>query len=174
MASPPLSGNRPETTVVLLVLGAAVWKGGRASPTLKRRALHAAHLYETGHASHIVGCGGVGRHPPSEASLIGRICRDAGVPETAFREEAASTNTLENISFALPILRDIGTDRVAIVSDGYHLPRARLIARRLGLRCIAVPPLPPGPLTRKQLRARLREIPAYAWYLTGAPFRRRT
>ncbi|MDV7142316.1 YdcF family protein [Tropicimonas sp. TH_r6] len=165
MASP----SPPDAPVVALVLGAAAWEGGRASPTLERRARHAARLLLEDHVTHIVGCGGIGRFPPSEASLICRICRAAGIAETTLHAEDRSTNTLENIAFALPILQEIGTDRVCIVTDGYHLPRAHLIARRMGLRCQPAPPPPPGPLTARKIKALLREAVAYLWYLLRAP-----
>lgn len=118
---------------VALVLGAAVWPGGRPSPSLARRAGHAAGLWHAGRVEVILGCGGVGRHPPSEAEVIVRLCRDAGVPEAALLREDASTTTRENLRNARPILRRIGADAVVIVTDPYHAPRARLIARQEGL-----------------------------------------
>ncbi|NDR56988.1 YdcF family protein [Pseudoruegeria sp. M32A2M] len=160
----------PDTLpVAALVLGAAVWADGQPSPTLRRRALHAARLYQDGHVTHIVGCGGIGKNPPSEASVIASICRQAGIPESAIREEPHSTRTLENIANARPIVQEIGTQQVCVVTDGYHLPRARLIARRLGLTCIDAPPVPPAPLTARKLRTMLREAIAYLWYLLRAP-----
>lgn len=158
---------RNTAPVAALVLGAAVRPGGRPSRTLLRRARHAAHLYASGTVTHVVACGGIGKHPPSEAAVIGRICREAGVPAAAIRLEESSTSTAENIAFAVPILRDIGAGRVAIVTDGYHLPRARLTARRHGLVCTDVPPPPPEGVTFARIRSILREIPAYLWYLSA-------
>ncbi|SDJ99070.1 YdcF family protein [Aliiruegeria lutimaris] len=166
-AIPPAT---PDTRLVAaLVLGAAVWADGQPSPTLRRRALHAARLFRDGHVTHIIGCGGLGKNPPSEASVIAGICRQAGIPEAAIRQEAHSMRTLENIAYARPILQEIGTHQVCIVTDGYHLPRARLIARRLGLSCMDAPPVPPGPLTARKLKTMLREAFAYLWYLLRAP-----
>lgn len=161
----------PETPVVALVLGAAVWPGGEPSPTLRRRALHAAALFADGRVGHIVGCGGIGRHPPSEAEVIRRICLEAGVPADCLAMEATSSNTLENIAFSLPHLRRIGATGVALVTDGYHRPRARLILRHFGVRAVDIPDPPRPSITVSTLRAQLREIPAYLWYLTGLPFR---
>jgi len=118
---------------VALVLGAAVWAGGRPSPTLARRAGHAAGLYLAGEVDVIVGCGGLGDHPPTEARVITALCHAAGVPEAALAEESASTTTRENLTNALPLLARLKPRCVIIVTDPYHAPRARLIARQLGL-----------------------------------------
>lgn len=157
------AASRPP--IVALVLGSAVWPGGVPSPTLERRSLHAVRLYHEGIVHYIIGCGGIGRFPPSEASVIRDICLRENVPPDAILMEDRSTSTLQNISFALPLLAQLGTRQVAIVTDDFHIPRALLTARRMGLTCIDVPAPPPGPLTYRKLKARLREIPAFLWYL---------
>jgi uncharacterized SAM-binding protein YcdF (DUF218 family) len=118
---------------VALVLGAAVWAGGRPSPTLVRRARHAAALWQAGRVDAVLGCGGIGRHPPAEGAAIAAICRAAGVPEGAVHVEDQSRSTRENVTLAIPILRALGATEVVIVTDPYHAPRARMIARQLGL-----------------------------------------
>lgn len=140
----------------ILILGAAVWREG-PSPTLRRRTLHAAHLYHAGRGTLVIPCGGLGRFPPSEARAMATLLQAAGVPDTAIRLEDASTNTAQNIRNALPLLGH--TRDVLIVSDAYHLPRARLIARRAGL-CVttSAPPLK-GARLWPQLKGWLREIP---------------
>jgi uncharacterized SAM-binding protein YcdF (DUF218 family) len=117
---------------IAVVLGAAVWPGERPSPTLSRRALHAVTLYQRGEVDAILGCGGIGRCPPSEAEVIRRLCRAAGVPDSALITEELSTTTRENLLNAKPILDRLGAGAV-IVTDRYHAPRARLVARQIGL-----------------------------------------
>lgn len=117
---------------VAVVLGAAVWPGETPSPTLERRTAHAIALYRSGAVHAILGCGGAGRHPPAEAEAIARLCRAAGMPESAILTEDRSTTTRENLLNALPILQSMGA-RAVIVTDPYHAPRARLIARQIGL-----------------------------------------
>lgn len=119
---------------VALVLGAAVWPGGRASPTLARRAGHALALWQAGNVQVLVACGGLGAHPPAESQVMADLWRAAGVPDAAIRVEARSTSTRQNVTFALPILRALGPCEVVIVTDPYHAPRARLIARQAGLK----------------------------------------
>ena len=146
-----------------LILGAAVWRDG-PSPTLRRRTLAGAALFHAGRVDLVIPCGGLGAHPPTEARAMADLLEDAGVPAARIRLEERSTNTSENIRFALPLLPG---PEVTIVSDWYHLPRARLVARRAGL----TPRLHPAPLrgTRAlpQTTAALREVLAYGAYATG-------
>jgi uncharacterized SAM-binding protein YcdF (DUF218 family) len=154
---------RPKRAI--LVLGAAVWPGGRPSPTMARRTQEAARQWHAGAASVIIPCGGVGRHPPSEAEVMKRLLVEAGVPEAVIHPEERSTSTATNIALARPILKELGFSEVLIVSDAYHLPRTRLLARRAGLKVrTAFPPLR-GARPATFARGVLREIPAYlaAW-----------
>lgn len=121
-------------TRAALVLGAAVRADGTPSATLARRADHALALWRAGAVDVLVGCGGVGVHPPAEGQVMADRWRAAGVPDAAIRVEGQSTTTRENVTLALPILRALGAESVVIVTDPYHAVRARLIARQAGLR----------------------------------------
>ncbi len=68
----------------IILLGAAVWRDG-PSPTLRRRTLHSAALWHAGTAPIIVVCGGLGRHPPTEAAAMANLLQAAGVPAAAIR-----------------------------------------------------------------------------------------
>ncbi len=131
-------GLSPTTSDVMaaydaiVVLGTAVWEGEVASPSLRGRALHAAELHKNGVASKIIGSGGLGRFPPSEAEMIRRICVSAGVPDADIVLEDASHSTLENALLSARILRRMNAKRVLVVSDRYHLVRATLCFRSLG------------------------------------------
>ena len=125
----------PMTNHITIVLGAAVLPNGRASATLTRRALAGAeHWHNNGGV--IVVTGGVGPDPnlPSEASVAADICLKQGVPMDAILHEDTSRNTFENITETLVIRPDLKSANVTLVSDRWHLPRARLIARIMGIK----------------------------------------
>ena len=147
-----------------LVLGAAVWAEGQASPTLRRRATHAAALYKDGQVGHIIGCGGVGKHPPSEAAVIRDICIKNGVPAEHIWLEDTSTTTFENIENARAILTRLGAKSVVIVTDQYHAPRARMIARHLGISARSDCPKNAGTKPLRTLKSYARELPALLLY----------
>lgn len=150
---------------VVIVLGAAVRAGGVASPALARRARRAAQVFHDRGAGLLITTGGVGLHPPSEAAVAAGICIAEGVPASAVLQEDQSTNTRENLAFAARMIPPTARGRLIIVSDFYHIPRALLIARGLGLRASGDWPregLGTTPLHR-HLRMFLREGLALPW-----------
>lgn len=147
---------------VALILGASVWQDGAPSPTLRRRTLQGAALWNQGEVQAIVPCGGLGHNPPTEAEAMRRLLVAEGIPPGVIRLEDRSRNTFENILFALPILADLGATGAVIVTDLTHAPRARLIARRLGLPATSSSPPLGGSHPRTVIRQALREIPATA------------
>ena len=74
--APP--GDAPEEVQVAVVLGTEVLSGGRPSRTLAARVRHAAGLCERGRVSLIIATGGLGKHPPAEAEVMGRGLGEAG------------------------------------------------------------------------------------------------
>lgn len=93
------------------------------------------------------------------------ILTASGVPAAAIELEERSTSTFENIGFAMPILDRLEAREVTIVTDGYHAPRARMVARHHGLRAVSdSPPAADVPMGRRA-RSWLREaaaLPVYA------------
>ena len=91
---------------------------------------------------------------------------DLGIdPHRVWMEDQA-TSTLENLRYSLEVIRDhTGTkpERIAIVSSEYHLHRAALFARRLGVDCDLVPAKTASVTLR--MNYYLREIFAL-WYYT--------
>lgn len=150
---------------VAIVLGAAVWPDGQPSPTLRRRALYAAKLWQAGEVGAIIGSGGLGQYPPSEAEVIAQLCREAGVPAPAILQEDQATTTEENLRFSKAMMAATGFETAIIVTDRYHAPRARLVARRLGIKARASCPAMAGTAWHRVVKSWLREIPAYLWYL---------
>lgn len=156
MAENAPAGDAPR---IALVLGAAVWPGGLPSPSLRRRAGQAIALYRAGEVDAIMGCGGTGAHPPAEAEVIAQLCRAAGVPEAAILREDRSTTTRENLTFAKALLPPGA--QVVVVTDPYHAPRARLIARQIGLRARTSCPAWDTIGPRQRLKHLPREALAY-------------
>jgi len=141
----------------IIVLGAAVWAGGVASPTLARRARHAAGLIR-GPRDVLILTGGIGRHGPSEASTAAAICVAEGVDPGQIRLEERSATTVANIANAMPLIPP-GTTGVVLVSDRYHLIRAGLAARLMGLRVQGSAPAGhTGTARLRYARGALREI----------------
>lgn len=54
-----------------------------------------------------------------------RLCRELGVPDEALLLEAQSRSTWDNARFTAALLRARGLGRVLLVTDAFHLYRAR-------------------------------------------------
>lgn len=155
--------NSPRPPVAL-VLGAAVWDDGIPSPTLRRRAMHAAQLYLAGQIGHIIGCGGIGLNPPTEASIIRDICVEQGVPKAAISLEDRSINTLQNVAYARAFLKRLDAKSVLLVTDRSHSLRARLIAKHFGLSARVSIPNNKSLTPYRALKSYVREVPALALF----------
>lgn len=113
----------------IVVLGAAQYNGV-PSPIFRGRLEAALLLYQEGVAPRIAVTGG--RQPGDAFSEGGAGCwflRSRGVPEAALTCEQGSHNTYQNLANIKEI---IGADRVLIVTDEPHLPRALILAHQLG------------------------------------------
>ncbi|MEM7490000.1 MAG: YdcF family protein [Pseudomonadota bacterium] len=140
-----------------IVLGAAVQPDGTASPTLRLRVAHAVALHRAGRVDRLIFTGGAGRYGPPEACVARDLAVAFGLPDDVLSVETVSRNTVENLTHARPLLPDGA--RVVLVTNRWHLPRALLAARLLGLRATGSGPRSTAPpLTT--LRAVLREMMA--------------
>jgi uncharacterized SAM-binding protein YcdF (DUF218 family) len=117
----------------IIVLGSAVWKGERPSPSLVARTQHAIELYQTGVAAHLIFSGGLGANPPAEAEVMRRIASAAQIPADAMVLEDKSHSTEENLANSKVIMDAHGWRTAIIVSDPFHIYRAETMARDIGL-----------------------------------------
>lgn len=163
-AFPRDRGGTPIRTAV--VLGAQVLPGGRASRTLEARVRHAARLYVEGELDLLIPSGGLGKHPPDEASMMSRILRDEGVPEEAIVPEGKALNTWESAHLVAQIARGRGVGAVRVVTDPLHCVRAVGAFEEAGLVARAEP-VYSSPMWRVPWLRRgqfLREMGALVWY----------
>jgi uncharacterized SAM-binding protein YcdF (DUF218 family) len=93
----------------------------------------AAALYESGLVQHIVLTGGQGPSGVHEALRHLDVLLAQGVPRERVVVEATSTNTLENVTLALPLLAervDLGcVEAVVVLTKWYHCRRAMMTLR---------------------------------------------
>jgi uncharacterized SAM-binding protein YcdF (DUF218 family) len=111
--------------------------------------------------------GGLGKYPPAEACLMQQLALAAGVPEAHIVVEDRAASTFQSALYCARILRQHRWATALVVTDGYHLPRALLTFRSLGIWALGSAP-PQGFSARRRWQrwyARCREIPALAWYL---------
>jgi uncharacterized SAM-binding protein YcdF (DUF218 family) len=101
----------------------------------------AARLYRERVAPRVIVSGGSfmarpGEPETTEAAAMRRFLIDLGVPADAIVSEGTSINTIENIRNVRAL---VGDKRVALVTSGYHMPRALRLAARARLSVGAFP-----------------------------------
>jgi uncharacterized SAM-binding protein YcdF (DUF218 family) len=162
--------TRPADAAI--VLGAAVERGGRPSPSLRARTQHAITLYRAGQVKTLFLTGGLGRNAPSEAEAMRRLAIAAGVPDSALVLDETATSTQESIATAAREADARGWDTVLVVTEPFHMLRARRMARDAGLDAYASP-AQGGSIQRIERLRRFytaREAAALLWYLTLGRF----
>jgi len=145
-----ISGSRTEQADVdvIIILGAGLIND-RPSLILASR-LNAAIAYvQTRDNIPIITTGGLGQgRTVTEAEAMARYLIARGIDESRIWKEDKSTNSHENINFAKAIMIENGMDteniKVAIVTNEFHLYRAKLTAQKAGLDPVGVAAETPG------------------------------
>ena len=132
--------NKPKQDATLLVLGCHV-RGTQPSLMLSER-LKAALKYMNEHEDSVaILSGGRGSDEDiSESQCMYNYLTDNGIkPERLYMEDR-STSTIENLEFSYEIINKNGlNDTIAIVTNEFHICRASMIAKKLGLVTYAIP-----------------------------------
>ncbi len=158
----PRIGTERESSY-LIVLGAGV-NGTVPSLSLRNR-LDAALTYLQEHPKAIcVVSGGKGDGENiSEAECMYRYLTAAGIDGSRIIKEDRATSTQENLRYSTALIPTANSTSIGIVSSEYHLCRAGMMARDLGLDPILIP----ARTTRPSLRMNyyMREVVALWYYL---------
>jgi uncharacterized SAM-binding protein YcdF (DUF218 family) len=118
---------------IIVVLGAAEYRG-KPSPVLKARLDHALELFNRGFAPRVLTTGGAGGDPVFTEGGVGRsYLISQGVPSEAIVVENEGESTLESTALAAEIMHRMGLHSVIVVSDGYHIFRAKKMLEARGL-----------------------------------------
>lgn len=118
---------------VIVVLGAAEYRG-RPSPVLRARLDHALDLYRRNLAPRILTTGGAGGDPIFTEGGVGRsYLSQNGVPAEAIIVETLGDSTAYSTTAAAEILKRMNLQSCIVVSDGYHVFRAKKLLEAHGL-----------------------------------------
>lgn len=127
---------------VMIILGCRVMPGGEPSILLQDR-LDTALDYLDDHPDiTVVVSGGQGSNEPtSEAACMADYLEEHGVDSDQILLEDQSSNTKENLIYSRELLEEHGIvvlrDEVLVVSNGFHLTRAQMLAERYGYKSVS-------------------------------------
>ncbi|MFW5704166.1 MAG: YdcF family protein [Patescibacteria group bacterium] len=155
-----------------IVLGAASYIDGQLNPCLISRVEEGVELYKEGTVPILIMSGGDDEEHigVNEAKTMQMIAIDQGVPAEHIRVEARSTSTYENIIFTQNILQSEEASSVILVTEPFHMPRARITAQKHLKIPVYVKPATESPCWEQEYWTGyfFREIVAFWFYvLTG-------
>ncbi|MGE7942022.1 YdcF family protein [Lysinibacillus xylanilyticus] len=150
------------TAEYVIVLGAKVKPGGVPSLSLKNRLEEAVkYLNKYPHVKVIVSGGQGADEDRTEASVMLKYLQDNGIDTSRILVEDQSTSTYENLLFSKELL-PTGTKRITIVSNDFHLKRAKYLAESLDFEVDVVAAKTPKSVEAKlELRERAALLKTY-------------
>ncbi len=155
---------------VIVVLGAAEYSG-RPSPVFKARLDHALDLFHRGLAPRILTTGGAGGDPVFTEGGVGRayLVRQ-NVPSEAIIVEPEAESTTQSTAAIAEILHRMGLTTCILVSDGYHIFRAKQMLAAQGIRVYGSPRPSPPSQSLRQGWLYLRQSVGYLLWEVGIRF----
>lgn len=136
--------SRPDSGLCdyVIVLGAGV-NGSEPSLILRNR-INRAFSYLTDNPNVVcVVSGGQGEHEDiSEAECMFRELTQMGIAAERIWQENQSTSTVENLKFSVALIEEKSGDypeTLGIISNEFHLARAKLMARHQGINPVGIP-----------------------------------
>lgn len=124
-----------EEVDCILVLGAGVWSGNRPSPMLEDRLNQGIELYREGVSNRLLMSGDHGRKDYDEVNVMKSFAIEKGIRSEDIFMDHAGFSTYDSMYRARDIFQ---TDKIVIVTQGYHMYRALYVADRLGLEAYGV------------------------------------
>ena len=120
---------------VALVLGAGLWADGSLTPVLADRVATAADLYHAGTVRKVLFSGDNRFVDYNEPQAMFEYAVRLGVPEEAIVLDYAGRRTYDSCYRAQAIFQ---VNRVIVVTQRFHVPRALYLCDALGLDAVAI------------------------------------
>ncbi|NOZ48543.1 MAG: hypothetical protein GXP37_00665 [Chloroflexi bacterium] len=120
---------------VVLVLGAGIYPDGYLSTVLSDRMLTAIELYKSGKARRLLLSGDNRFVHYNEPGAMAAFARTYDVPESVLALDYAGRRTYDSCYRARYIF---GQQRLIVVSQSFHLPRALYLCQSLGIDAVGV------------------------------------
>jgi uncharacterized SAM-binding protein YcdF (DUF218 family) len=128
----PPAQSLPQNSVVL-TMGAKVRKDKTPGSNLRKRLNLTLEILNTRDDINVIVSGGQGSDEPiSEGECMKTYLIQNGISEERIMVENNATNTVENVKNSLEFIKENQT--VVFVSNSFHIPRIKYIAKKLNLK----------------------------------------
>jgi vancomycin permeability regulator SanA len=149
---------------VAVVLGNYVAPDGTVGDVVKGRLDRALELYRDGTVKHILVSGARAPGDYDEPTGMRAYLVSRGVPESDITLDQGGSNTYLTALNTRRLMKERGWRTATIVSQYYHILRARLAFRRMGIEDARSAHAPEGRGLREPYGL-LRELVGFYWYL---------
>ncbi|MFC1655738.1 YdcF family protein [Patescibacteria group bacterium] len=122
--------NQADTIVIF---GNKVETNGLPSARLQSRLVKGIELYDQNYAPIIIVSGGFGKEGFDEATVMKDYLSDNGVPEENIIVDSDGNNTYQTAKNVKRIMETQNMTSVIIVTQYYHVARARLAFKKFGI-----------------------------------------
>ena len=126
--------NAPKTRFTL-VLGAGLKKNGQPTDILADRIITACKLIEKGRTDYLIMSGSIRNGHYNEPESMKNYAISRGVAASAILIDGNGTTTFRS---CVNVLQNQNPKDILIVTQNFHLPRALLIARAMGMNVFGV------------------------------------
>jgi uncharacterized SAM-binding protein YcdF (DUF218 family) len=140
-----LAADAPEADAIVVLSSRRVLAPGPAGVSEwadADRFFGGLELFDAGKAPLLVFTGGWSPRTPThlpEGEVLAAWAERWGVPAAQIAVTGRVTDTAEEAAAVATLLAPLGVDRVLLVTSAYHVPRARALFERAGLRVHAFP-----------------------------------
>ncbi|WP_241301914.1 YdcF family protein [Burkholderia stabilis] len=161
-----VSGMRmpSEATDVAVIFGNALDETGAPKPVLAARLDAGVSCYRTGQCPAFLVSGAIDGPGLNEATAMRDYLVARGVPADRIAVDDQGDNTLATAQHTLAYLQAHRVSRVLVVSQYYHLARARLAFERVGIARENISAAYPRRFQLRDVYSSWREVPAYTVY----------
>ncbi|WP_232452802.1 YdcF family protein [Burkholderia ubonensis] len=149
---------------VAAIFGNALDRDGTPAPILAQRLDVAIQCYRAGMCGRLFVTGSIDAPLGDETVAMKQYLTARGVPGTAIIADNAGDNTLASARHLAAYMHEQHLASVMLISQYYHLPRARLAVERVGANALTIFGAYPHKFRALDLYSSWREVPAYAVY----------
>lgn len=122
---------------VAIVLGSKVHPDGQPSSGLQRRLERAVQIFRAGGVKAIIVSGGRGVEGFEEACVMRDVLARSGIPPDKIITDRTGNNTRLTAIHTAEIMKANHWRSAVVISQYYHLPRAKLALRQQGIRQVS-------------------------------------
>lgn len=120
-----------------VVMGNKVNIDGTLSERLVHRLKQGLELYRNGRVRTLMVSGGLGQEGHYEAEVMKKWLRQQGVPDSSIIADNMGNNTRLSVQHTIDVCRERHFDTVIVVSQYYHVSRAKMLFRKYGFKNVS-------------------------------------